>query len=243
MKIRPPTDNEMSTLPHIIFSSDDDWDPTILDNISTDDDIHSSESNLGYTDAFDQVGKYKHSLFNEVSILFSHHINTIKIFDIHTTPDPVDYESLRPRFGWAPTDIIKHTFNNTTQYVRSLHMYDDMRKHFKSRFPAFNVMRRNEAVATDTVYSDTPGSKCAQLFVGRETLVTDIYGMKTDKSFIITLEENIRKRGAMDMLISDRGLSEINQKIHDILRAYLIKDWQSEPHHQHQNYAETLLYI
>jgi hypothetical protein len=58
-----------------------------------------------------------------------------------------------------------------------------MRKHFKSHFPAVNVMRRNKAVATDTVYSDTPsiddGSKCAQIFVGRDTLVTDIYGMQT----------------------------------------------------------------
>jgi hypothetical protein len=61
---------------------------------------------------------------------------------------------------------------------------------------------------------------------------------ETDKEFIKTLEENIRKRGAMDKLISDRALSEINKKIHDILRAYIINDWQSEPHHQHQNYAE-----
>jgi hypothetical protein len=77
-----------------------------------------------------------------------------------------------------------------------------------------------------------------KLFVGCETLATDIYGMKADKMFITTLEDNIRKRGAMDKLISDRALSEINQKIHDILRANIIKDWQSEPHHQHQNYAE-----
>jgi hypothetical protein len=60
-----------------------------------------------------------------------------------------------------------------------------MRKHYKSRFLAFNVMRRNEAVSTDTVYSDTAaaddGSRCAQLFVGGESLVTDIYGMKPDK--------------------------------------------------------------
>jgi hypothetical protein len=60
-----------------------------------------------------------------------------------------------------------------------------MRKHLKSRIPAFNVMRRNEAVATDTIFLDTPavddGSRCTQIFVGRESLVTDIYGMKADK--------------------------------------------------------------
>jgi hypothetical protein len=56
--------------------------------------------------------------------------------------------------------------------------------------------------------------------------------MKTDKEFLNTLEDNIRIRGAMTKLISDRA------KIKDILRAYKIDDWESEPHHQHQNYAE-----
>lgn len=117
-----------------------------------------------------------------------------------------------------------------------------MRKHYKSRFPAFNVLRRNEPVATETFYSDVPaiddGSKCAQIFVGRISLVTDIYGMKTDKEFIHTLGDNIRRRGSMSKLISDRALAEIGTKVNNILRALFIDDWQSEPHHQHQNYAE-----
>ena len=31
-----------------------------------------------------------------------------------------------------------------------------MKKHLKSRNPALNIPRRHEAVATDTVFSDTP---------------------------------------------------------------------------------------
>ena len=46
-----------------------------------------------------------------------------------------------------------------------------MRKHFKSRFPAFNIPRRSEEVATDTIFSDTPaidsGVTMAQTFVGK----------------------------------------------------------------------------
>jgi cell envelope opacity-associated protein A len=46
------------------------------------------------------------------------------------------------------------------------------------------VKRRNEPVATDTVFSDTPavdsGVTAAQLFVGHESLVADVYGLKTD---------------------------------------------------------------
>jgi hypothetical protein len=33
------------------------------------------------------------------------------------------------------------------------------------------------------------GETCAQIFVGTETLVTDVYGMKTEKQFVNTLEE------------------------------------------------------
>jgi hypothetical protein len=59
-----------------------------------------------------------------------------------------------------------------------------MRKHYKSWFPAFNVARRNKAVATNTIYLDyaaiDDGSQCAQIFVGCYSLVTDVYGMKTE---------------------------------------------------------------
>ena len=43
----------------------------------------------------------------------------------------------------------------------------------------------------------------------------------------------------MDKLISDRAQVEISKKVKDILRAYRIEDYQSEPHHQHQNFAEN----
>ena len=110
-----------------------------------------------------------------------------------------------------------------------------MKKHLKSRNPALNVPRRHEAVATDTVYSDTPavdtGVKQAQLFVGKESLVSDIYPMRSGKQFVNTLEDNICRHSAMDKLISDSAKNEISHKVQDILRAYNISDWQSQPHH------------
>ena len=42
----------------------------------------------------------------------------------------------------------------------------------------------------------------------------------------------------MDKLISDSAKNEISHKVKDILRAYNINDWQSEPYHQNQNSAE-----
>ena len=113
----------------------------------------------------------------------------------------------------------------------------------KTWFPWANVPRRQEPVATDTIWSDTPvvdgGEMAAQLYVGRKTLVTDVYGMKTEKQFVGTLEDNIRKRGAMSKLISDRAQSEVSEKSHDVLWMYLTDDYQSEPYHQHQNFAEN----
>jgi len=97
-------------------------------------------------------------------------------------------------------------------------------------------------MATDTVYLDmlliNDGSMSAQIFVGTESLLTDCFGMKTDKQFVNTLEDNIRQWGAPTKLISDSAQVEISNKVQDILRALCIGNWQSEPYQQQQNPAE-----
>ncbi len=66
----------------------------------------------------------------------------------------------------------------TTQFGRSIASDYPLMSTHKSPFPAYNVTRRSEAVATDQVYSDTPavcgGETTAQLFVGRKSIVSDI---------------------------------------------------------------------
>ena len=62
--------------------------------------------------------------------------------------------------------------------------------------------------------------------------------MRSGKQFVNTLEDNIHRHGAMDKLISDSAKNEISHKVKDILRAYNISDWQSEPYHESQNPAE-----
>ena len=44
----------------------------------------------------------------------------------------------------------------------------------------------------------------------------------------------------MDMLTNDRAQAEVSKRVKDVLRSYIIKDWQSEPHQQQQNYAERI---
>ena len=130
----------------------------------------------------------------------------------------------------------------STQWGVSLPNTFSMKKHLNSRNPALNIPRRHEAVATDTLFSATPaidsGVKQAQVFVGRDTLVADAYPMKSGKQFVNTLEDSIRRRGAMDKLLSDSAKTEISSKVMDILRVYHISNWHSEPYHQNQNPTE-----
>ena len=62
-------------------------------------------------------------------------------------------------------------------------------------------------------------------FLGTKFLVTGVYGMKTDKQFVNTLEDYISKRGFMDKIISDSAQSGIFNRVKDILRTLFIDDW------------------
>ena len=115
-----------------------------------------------------------------------------------TNPAEVDWKSLRPYFGWQSEQGIQDTYKVTPRFGGTVPQHDYLKKHFKSRNLVFNIPRRNEPVATDTVFSDTPaindGSTIALFFVGKDTLVRDTYGIKSQKQFINTLYNNIKTR-------------------------------------------------
>ena len=287
LAIRPYTDKEFESLPHVFLTSELEWDPTVLDHEHTSD-FQWGESKDPHNDLypnkrFDEFGNYRQrvtvhhlSYFQrqdgtdiddmiDQCVLYAHNTDTgADALDISptsltndetprdTTVYPIatpkmihkkdpDYAQLRPFFGWLSTDVVQKTFQNSTQYAR-LPSGTTLKRAFKSPNPALNVTRRNEPVACDIVYADVPaidnGSTAAVLFVGTETQVTDVYGIKTDKQFVNTLEDNITNRGAPHKLISDSAQVIISHKVHDILRTLCITSWQSEPHQQQQNAAE-----
>ena len=47
----------------------------------------------------------------------------------------------------------------------------------------------------------------------------------------------------MTTLITDGGRYEISKKVADLLRSLFIKQYESEPYHQHQNKAEQRLVL
>ena len=254
MSMRPYTDKEFEELPHVILTADVDWDPSILDY-----DLEEKEEWLNTLQdmptitndqLFDEFGDYRHTYEVTEAILSDSVIeNSIitdlpmmySIYEREVKPRPINYDKYQSKFGWQPPDVIKKTFEQTTQYYRTS-TSTHLKKTYKSPYPGANVPRRQEPVATDKVYSDTPaidgGETTAQLFAGLFSTVSDIHGMKSEKQFVNTLQDNIRRRGAMTQLISDRAQDEISNKVQDILRNYMISDWQSEPYYQHQNPCE-----
>ena len=109
---------------------------------------------------------------------------------------------MRPYFGRQSEQIIQDSYKVTSRFGGTIPHHDYLKKHFKSRNPVFNILRRNEPVATDTIFSDTPaindGSTMAQIFVGKDPLVYHAYGIQSQKKFIKTLYDNVKSRGAMN---------------------------------------------
>ena len=202
---------------------------------------------------FDAYGDFNEHIIANLNILLDAppedcvsytDISSVFTSNLHqSSPQEPDWNALCPFFAWTSPSSIKDTFNITTRHGTAPHTQDYIKKHFKSRNPVFNIPRCSEAVATDTIFSDTPavddGSTKAQFFCGRDTLVCDAYGIKSTKQFINTLSDNIRKWGAIDTLISDGGKYEISKRVTDLLHSLFIQDYQSEPYHQHQNKAEN----
>jgi hypothetical protein len=194
---RKPTDDELGTLPYVIMTSDVDWDPCVYDNIIDDIAVfHDPAIDLiEHDNPFDDYGEYHHCTVATHKLLDEEEfIDSMECIDYNDLVDdlmdahnptfvdniynvtaakvmsqPPNFELLRPLFGRAPTVTIKLTFDVTTQYARG-RVSDTLKQHWRSRFPACNVKRRNELVATDTVFSDTPavysGVTAAQIFVG-----------------------------------------------------------------------------
>ena len=245
-----PTDQDLQNYHSVHLTSPHEWDPYVLDyehpeNYGEPDWAIDPNENFHFDPNFDEFGDYVNRSLSILDILDE----TPKISPIHYPlvnkhvfqRTPVDYDKLRSFFGWFNSDVVKQTIDQTTQWGVTLDSFP-MKRHLKSRNPALNIPRRHEPVATDTIFSDTPAVdssvKQAQVFVGRDSLVADVYPMKSDKQFVNTLEDNIRRRGAKDKLLSDSAKTEISKKVMDILRAYHISNWHSEPYHQNKNPAE-----
>lgn len=268
LPIRPYTDHELETLPQVIMSMPGKvWDPSVLDSSPREEKKlqyeYDREPGFDTSGDFDEYGELRYQVVANAEHFFAtppdpaESDDPVELFDqlvdlcvYHTeakhsgrhvkTKDP-PYGEMQRNFLFRSPENIKKTFEHTTQFARIPHA-DVMKKHYKSPNPALNIPRRNEDLTTDTFFSDVPaingGEKVGQYFQGTTTKVRAVYGLKSEKQFLSALQDEIRKRGAPNRLITDRAKVETSEQTKRFLRSIIVGDWQSEPHQQHQNPAE-----
>ena len=157
-----PTDQDMDTYPHVFFTSPDEWDPSVLDHdpplLDGLDPSQVLDQPFG-DPMFDAYGDFNERIIANLNILLDAPPEDYGsyIANLHqdSSQEP-DWNALRPFFAWTSPSSIQDTFNVTTRHGTAPHTQDYIKKHFKSRNPVFNIPRCSEAVATDTIFSDTP---------------------------------------------------------------------------------------
>jgi hypothetical protein len=149
MGIVKPTDEDMSNYPHVMFTSDDEWDPSTLDDEYSPSDFNADLLPLDlpdprvnqYGEILNWQSEYYHASTEDTG--FAKYVDTC-LYEIKhgrtVRTKEHDFEGLHPNFGWTTTKRIKKTPENTTQFARAQDRYP-VRKHYKTRFPAPNVNR------------------------------------------------------------------------------------------------------
>jgi hypothetical protein len=126
---RPYTNDGWDTLPHVVLTGDTEWHPSVLDNNLDDNDWYDALQDLPEdltNQLFDQFGNYRHqTIVNRhvitPSILENYILSNCDfLYQVHERkiqPATIDYSRYHTYFAWLLTEIIKKTFENTTQHA------------------------------------------------------------------------------------------------------------------------------
>ena len=150
----------------------------------------------------------------------------------------------RRYFPGVSDETIRRTLKATTQYgTRGAQEGPILRNQIVAPNPILNIPRRQEDVATDTFYSDTPavndGSTAAQFFIGRTSKFRTIRALgNSDGNFPEALNDEIAAYGAMNRITSDRAQAQISARVKELCRNFAIQQRNSEPYRGNQNFAE-----
>jgi hypothetical protein len=255
LDMRYPTDAEMDRLPQVALTADMPWNPYLGDNEFAFEGDRYVDADETLPDEFGIIDGHltDHGEYFEGLPYIDERVDCLceklERFaqKVGLSPHERDFEALRPLFGWVPAERIKKTLEATTQFARNT-LVLPFRKHFKTRFPAANVPRLDEVVATDTFFAAEPalddgvpghaGVKMVQMYCGKTSQITYAAPMHKESEMPNTLNDFIRKLGAMRGLFSDNARAQTSLRVKDILRHYKIDDMQSEANQQNQNYAE-----
>ena len=164
LNIRPFTKKEWNELPHVVMTRDVVWKPSKYDSRPSRDESWFDGRNNPYPlhPGFDFSGDLIETNVSETltpSVLTQLRRDGQILQDLNaglheTTPVPIDVEANRQYFLNQPGRVIQHTLEATTQFVPSMPSHRRIRDTQRTQFPANNVERRNEPVATDTIFCD-----------------------------------------------------------------------------------------
>ena len=71
--------------------------------------------------------------------------------NVTTKTNEPEHELMKPLLNWLPLDVIKNTFQLSTQHACNPES-TFMKNNYRSYFPSLNIKRRNKPVATDAFY-------------------------------------------------------------------------------------------
>eukprot|EP00957_Ditylum_brightwellii_P147392 11223810-Ditylum_brightwellii.AAC.1 len=122
--------------------------------------------------------------------------------------------------------------------------YLPFHQHHKSHTLQLNVPRLSETFATDTLFSSEVGLggiTCVQLYVGTQSKLTKVFGMRTESEGPQAFDDFIRDNGAPYTLRSNNAKMQIGISFKNILRKYNICSKHTKPDHPTQNFAERCI--
>ena len=192
------TDKDLERYPAVHLTGPHEWDPSVLDYTHPSGDGEPPWSNDPHERiAFDPN-------FDKFGDYTQRAIKTLSILDNSSS-------TLTP----CPTFMANQQEFRTYQHAAN-HEAPDYEK-FRPYFGWVNV---DTVQKNGTVYP--MGSLLTKCIPYEKA--ADAYPMKSGKQFVNTQEDNIRRQGAMDKLLSDSAKTEISNKVMDILRAYHISN-------------------
>ena len=158
-------------------------------------------------------------------------------------PGGLSMQEWRKRLALAPEDVVRKTFEATTQMAMSVEAENRIvpRQHYKSRFPFLREKRVNDEFHSDTFFPSVTTNKnetCSQIFFGKDSDFMYVKPLKSESHSFTALEDFGREIGIPNTLKTDNAKTEVGRKWTDWCRKYLVSTKFTEPHHPWQNYSE-----
>jgi hypothetical protein len=226
MKIRKPSQKELTECEMLDLTSDLEWRPSdVYDN----EEGEATNTMNGMTQIEQVVNAFNAQKKSANSL-------TVK-------KQVPKWERFKSHLLYAPDDVLEQTFKNTTQ-LGKISMRLPMRRHIKSRNPLLNTRRIMEEYATDTWYATVTsyeGFNAAQVFYGTKSGCISQYGLVSEGQGPDALLDFFRQEGVPISIRADNSKMQTSKLWNEYMRCYACKSQFIEPYNPQQNPAERAL--